>query len=96
MSKKIDNKVVLDAAVYIAERDGFLSITRQVVAEQAKVSTAKVSLAFGTMKQLNRAVMRHAIEHEMLPIIATGLGINDRCAMKANGELKRKALDSLL
>lgn len=95
MSKKIESGRILIAAIFVAERDGFNNINREEIARKAGVSTGVVSQAFGTMIKLKRTVMRHAIQDENIEIIAAGLGVRDKTAMKAPDELKRRALDHL-
>ena len=96
MSHRIDNKIVLETAVTMAQRDGFNKLSRDLIAKEACVSNGKVYSAIGTMVKVRRAVMRYAIKHEMLDIIATGLGIKDPTAIKAPDEIKRQALETLL
>lgn len=96
MSKKIDTSTVLAAAVLVAKRDGFNKLTREEIARIAGVSTGVVSQAFGSMIKLKRTVMRHAIKAEEIEIIAVGLGMRDKTAMKAPEELKRQALEFLM
>lgn len=96
MSIKIETSVILKAAMFVAERDGFNKITRKQIALKAGVSLGVVSQAFGTMVKLKRTVMRRAIKDEILSIIAVGLGMRDKTAMKATDEIKRKALTVLL
>jgi len=82
MSVKIDNKRVLHSAVHVAERDGFLNITREKIAQHAEVSNATVSNAYGSMLKLRRAVMRQAIHLKIYKIIVAGLVSNDPTALK--------------
>lgn len=95
MSLKIDNKRILKSAVHVAERDGYMNITRQKIAEHAEVSDAKVSNAYGSMIQLKRAVMRQAIHNKILSIIAEGLISKDPTALKIPQNLKVEALATL-
>lgn len=96
MSQKIETTVILKAAIRIAREHGFQKITRDLIAKKAGVGAGTVSAAFGTMVQLKRAVMRFAINTEELEIIADGLGIKDKTAMKINGDLKQRALATLV
>jgi len=96
VNHKIENGTILKAAIRIAREHGFQKITRELIANKAGVSTGRVSQAFGTMIQLRRAIMRFAIKREELEIIAAGLGIQDKTAMKAPEHLKRKALELLM
>lgn len=84
------------AAMFIAENEGFNNITREAIAQKGGVSTGAVSNAFGTMIKLKRTVMRHAIQDEVLSIIADGLGVRDKTAMKADSHIKKKALQTLM
>lgn len=96
MSHKIENGVILTAAIDVAKRDGFNNLSRNIVAAKAGASPSKVSQVYSTMPKLRRAVMRYALQNELLDIIAAGLGIKDKTAMKASEELKRRALETLI
>lgn len=87
---------LLDAALLVAERDGFANLRRDAIAEEAGVNGSLVSLRLGTMEAVRRDVMRLAIKRACLPVIAQGLAARDRHALKAPPELKEKALASLL
>jgi len=89
------SKEILDAALMIAAQLGLDATTREAVAKAANVSTGLVSRHFTTMAQLRRAVMRAAIEHEVLPVVAEGLARRDVQAMKAPDDLKDRALATL-
>ena len=87
---------ILDAAVDRARDHGYMSITRSEVATAAGVSTGLVNKYYSTFPQLKRAVMRAAIQREILEIIAQGLTAKDPQAFKAPDELKKRAVDSIL
>jgi AcrR family transcriptional regulator len=86
---------IMDAALDVAERMGYHQMRREDIATKADVSNALVSKYFGTMKQMRRAVMRHAIKVERYKIIVQGLAMNDPTAKKADTEIKIKALESM-
>lgn len=87
---------LIEAAVTVASRPGgWATLTRSAVAEQAGCSDALVSQQFGTMEQFKRRLMRHAIKAKCLPIIAQGIAMGDRNALKVPDELSRKALATL-
>lgn len=65
--------IVLNAALAVAERDGWHAITRDAVAQLAGCSSGTVSGAFGGMAGLSDAVMQAAVERECLPVLAAGL-----------------------
>jgi hypothetical protein len=62
------------------------------VAQRADVTSSLVSHYFGTIKQLQSAV----IKYEILPIVAQALAVSDIDAREAPYELKQRALNSLL
>lgn len=84
---------ILNAAVRVAERDGFINMTRDNIAIAAGVSMGLVNHHFGTMVQLKRAVMRAAITREILCIIAEGIITKDKTALKVNEDLRKRALN---
>lgn len=88
MSVKIDNNKILNSALHIAERDGFINMKRELIAEHAKCSVGKVSNAYGTMVQLRRAVMRQAINQKVLSVIAEGIVLRMKCCDKLDDELR--------
>lgn len=87
---------ILTAAVALASRSGgYLSLTRAAVAARAQCSEGLVSSYFNTMQQMRRAVMRHAVKHEVLSIVAQGLATGDPVARKAPEEVRQKASAAL-
>lgn len=97
--KRIDPKMrrdmILLAAVNVAREEGLGNVTRSAVAAEANVSDGLVTSYFSTMKQLRRAVMRYAIQHEVLEIVAQGVVAKDPQAMKAPESLRTAALAAL-
>lgn len=87
--------LILAAALTVAERDGFANVTRKAIAAEAYVSEPLVNKYLGTLPQLRRTVMRQAIKHELLSIIAQGIAGGNAYALKASPELKAKALATL-
>lgn len=84
---------ILAVAMDVAIKHGYDKVTRERVATQAGISTGLVNHAYGTMGQLQRAVMRAAIQREILPIVSYGLGIGCKHAHSASNELKYKAME---
>lgn len=83
---------IIDAALQEATRTGYMNMTRDGVATAAGCAPRLVSYYFGTMPTFRRTVMRAAITFEVLPVIAQGLIMKDRHALKAPPELKAAAL----
>lgn len=70
----------------------FMKVTRADIAEEAGVSEPLITHHLGTMTDLRRDIIRHAIIQKRLKIIAQGLAIGDSHACKAPQELKDRAL----
>lgn len=88
-------KAIIAAATKLAMKHGYSNITREAVATEAACSPATVSVYFPLFGDVKRQVMREAIEASNLAIIAQGLAVRDRLAMRAPDGLKRKAIESL-
>jgi AcrR family transcriptional regulator len=84
---------ILEAAVRLARVDGYSNITRDNIATAAGVSMGLVNHHYGTINQLKRAVMRAAISREILSIIAEGIVLKDKVALKVSEELRKRALN---
>jgi AcrR family transcriptional regulator len=99
MKKRLDPDLrrvqLIDAALDEAEAVGYSHCTRLGIAQRANVSEGLVSLYFGTMPQLRRQIVRHAVARSRLPIIAQALAAKDPHAQKAPPEVQRAALASL-
>jgi len=87
---------IMAVAVDLARVNGYNKITRDAIADQAGVSMGLVTRYFGTMNQLRRAIMRHAIDGGVVEIVAQGLAIGDEHAKKASPELKQQASNFLI
>lgn len=96
MSKRLERNArrehILNAALTLAEKKHYTNITRDDLAVACDNSAALISHIFGTMTKLRRDIIRHAIQHENLTVIAQGLTYHDPHAQKAPKELKQKAL----
>ena len=96
LKKDVRRDQILTAAIAMSLDVGFSKITRDGIAERAGVAMGQVNHIFNTMVQLRRAVMRAAVNRELLPIIAQGLALGDKHAQAASEPLKQKALASLI
>lgn len=86
---------ILTAALQVATTAGYLRTTRDAVAAAAGCSPALVSNYFGTMAQMQRAIMGEALRTRNLRVIAQGLAHGDRRASNAPEELREAAAASL-
>jgi AcrR family transcriptional regulator len=95
----IRRELVLKAAVAVASRAGGWSrMTREAIAREAKCSDGLISRYLGDMPKVRKAVMKHAIKHELLEIIIQSIGAHDGYAVKQwlPAALKKRAIASLL
>lgn len=95
LAPEVRKEAILAAAVKRAQAVGLAGLRRDDVAVEANVSQGLVTRYFNTMTQLKRAVIRHAVRHELLPIIAQALAAREPEAMKATEELRKRALATL-
>lgn len=96
INPEVRKKQLLEVALKLAEEIGYQNLTQYTIATAAKVSPKLAIHYFSTMTQLKRAVIRAAIEREIIPIIAQGIGAQDIHAHKAPDALKEKAAQYLL
>lgn len=88
-------ELILDAAIKLSVEIGYNKLTRDAIAERAKVSSALVSAYFSRMHTIKTAVMQAAIEREIVEIIAQGMTLNDPHALKIKNTTKQKVLSYL-
>lgn len=89
--KSARNTAILEAAIAEAKEQGYQWITREAVAKRAGVSVGSVSNAYERMVFLKRAVLRAAIDREILEIVAQGLADGSEIARGAPSDLKQRA-----
>lgn len=87
---------ILSVAIDICNKQGYNNLTRERIATQAGIATGLVNHAFTTMTKLRRAVMRAAIQREILPIVAQGIATGCSIAHDADNVLKHKAMTWLI
>ena len=81
---------ILEAAVRIAERLGYMNVNREETRKEAGVSGALVQLHFRTRKILKEAVFEEAIRIENLRILAQAVFIKSPRVQILTPELKTK------
>lgn len=97
MSKKIDTNLLLDAALELSEIHGYRQVTRDQIAALARVSTGAVTNGLGTMDQMRKTVVRHAVRTGRDRIIAQAITLGDPYVnRKLNPEDRIRVLQSVL
>jgi AcrR family transcriptional regulator len=86
---------ILSAAVLVARKVGLRKMTRAEVAKEAGCAPGTVSYNYVTVADLRTAVIRHAIEHEILPLIVEAIVLRHPLTFRMTGAVRRRALASL-
>ncbi len=90
--KPIARKVeILDAALDLSAKRGYLHVTRDEIAEAVGVTGPAVQYHFNTMDNLRRALMEHAVTKRCAPVVAQGLAVFDPAAADADADLRKEA-----
>ena len=87
---------ILAAAMTLAEGKIYTHLTRDEIAEAVGITGPGVQHHFKTMKQLRGDLMRYAVKHRVLCVIAQGLAAGDPHAARADEALRREAMNSLM
>jgi len=96
MPKNKTKLKILNAALKLAESEGFTNITRDGIAAAARVACGLVNYHYKTMDDLRDAMMRQAVSKSLLTVLAQGIVYGHPVALNAPGELKKQAMESLL
>jgi len=87
---------IMTAAVSLAVERGYMKFSRAQVASRAQVSEGLVSYYYSEMANLRTEVVRYAIRHNVLPIVAAALVTAHPLALEAPLEVRKLAAESLL
>lgn len=87
---------ILEAGVLLAQEIGLHGITRDGVAERARVSTALVNRYWGTIAQLKDKIVATAVERELLDILAQAILDKHPAALAAPRRLQERAARQML
>lgn len=83
---------ILNAAIILALKQGWGSLTRRSVAEAADTSAGLVNFYFNNTPGMKDSVMQAAVERQLLPIIADGIAARNKIALSAPSELRLRAI----
>jgi len=93
MNRLKRRKQILHAAVKVAEKTGYLKVTRDEVARRANVSQGLIQYHFNSIDELRGEIIAEAVKEENVAVIAQGLGNVDAAALDASDVLKEKAFE---
>jgi len=80
----------LQIAVKLAEKHGYHHITREMIADKAVIATGTVSLHLGTMAQMRKSIVRHAVRTANKPIMAQAILARDPYVMRKVPKAQRE------
>jgi Transcriptional regulator len=83
-------QAILTAAVKLANDVGLLQFSRIDIANAAGVGQSTVSYHFGTMPEVRTAIVKHAVEHEMLKILADARSCREKIGVPMSAALRKK------
>ena len=84
-------QVILDAAATLAAKQGFRNVTRSAIAAKVGIATGTVSYHFGTMAQLQNAIVNYAVDTQNMKVLAQALGEGHPIALRAPQSLRTAA-----
>ena len=87
---------ILNAAMRVAESEGFGHMRRGRIAAEADVSTGLINFYYGTIDLLRDAVMHAAVERKSYIIVAAGLMSGHPAARDAPEAVKAAARATLI
>lgn len=88
--KETSKPAILAAAVSLARAKGLLRFSRIEVANDSGVGESTVSYHFGTMFDLRKAVVQHAVDSEILSILADVRSCRESFGIPMNEKLREK------
>lgn len=94
-------ELIVITALALAQNKNYMKVTRDEIAEQLDISGPVIQHHFGTMKQLQRSVMRAACQRaavgdeNALRVVAQGLADNNSFAARVSDEIKKKASEAI-
>lgn len=95
MNERMDPKrrtdELLAVALRLAAARGWRTLTHAAVAQAAGVSQGLVVARLGTKHQMLRAVMRRAVSEGIVAVVAEGLAVKDKHALRADEALRERA-----
>lgn len=70
LAADVRREQIVKTAVTIAERVGYMSVSRRMIGEELGVSGALIPKHVGTTEELEQAMIQCAIADESIPVIA--------------------------
>lgn len=93
---EVRREIILNAAVFLAEKQGYRQVIRDDIARLVGISGAAVQYHFKTMDLLRDALMEFAVKTRNAKVVAQGLALSDTRALAADDKLKQEALRTMI
>lgn len=90
---EVRKEEIVGVALRLAGETHYTQVQRKQIADELGVTPPALTYHFGTMPQLQRAIIRAAICKEDLVVLAQGLVAQDEHAKKAPEALRRRAIE---
>jgi len=87
---------ILQAALAVAQTVGYNRMTRDQIAAHCGIPSSLIAYHCGTMVELRRSLVRHAIKTNNLVVLAQAIVAKDSRVKNLPDDIKRAALESLL
>ncbi len=90
-------ELIVITALALSQGKSYMKVTRDEIAEQLGITGPAIQHHFGTMKQLQRSVMRAACQRaavgdeNALRVVAQGLADGNSCAARVPERIKKLA-----
>lgn len=91
MEPKQRTESLIKIALLLASARGWRTLTHAEVALAAGVSPGLVVARLGTKTEMLRSVMRAAVREGVVAVVAEGLAVGDKQAMRADADLRERA-----
>lgn len=83
---------ILDVTMELSRKHGYTDVTKQMITDRIGTSATVVNRYYGTMNQLRRDIVRHAIANQDLTIIGQALVAKDPYVRKVPADLRKRAI----
>lgn len=88
-------EMILETAARLATHSHYMLLTRDEIGAALGISGVAVQQPFGKIGALRDAIVRHAIERRILPVIVQAIAAKHPAVLALDTELRTAAIDGL-
>jgi hypothetical protein len=96
MKRKLSQGAVITTALAIAAETNYQCVKRKQISDRLGVKPPAINYYYRDEQTLHDAIMRAAVAHEHLGVIAQGVISNNPITKKASEQLRREAIQVFL